>query len=326
MFEEIAKGAERDQVTKKITLFVLIVAILLELFLRIDSSNMMLVITELRLPRLVLAFAVGSALALSGLVMQTVLNNPLAEPYTLGVASGAALGAAIFKTLGISMGFFGLNVGAVFGAMLVLFVLFKIVFKTQLRFDSVVLLGVMLSFNCASMLSIWMALADPVGVQSVTFWLLGDLSRVGLKTSISLLFLSLIFFTYFFRFSKKLDAFLFGESMVEGFGVSLKDTQKVAVILVSILVGFCVSAAGMIGFVGLMVPHFVRKKMGSSLHQKVLPFVFVWGGICLILSDAIAHAIAFPLELPVGAVTSLLGAPVFIYLYVFQKSKGENVA
>ncbi len=308
---------------KKNTTIVLIVAILLELFLRIDFGNTALIITELRLPRLILAFAVGSALALSGSVMQTVLNNPLAEPYTLGVASGAALGAAIFNSIGLNLSFFGLNVGAVVGAILVLAALFKIIFKTQLRFDSVVLLGVMLSFTCASMLAIWMSLADPVGVQSITFWLLGDLSRIGLKSAIALLSLSSVFYVYFYKFSKKLDAFLFGESMVEGFGVSLKDTQRVAVVLVSILVGFCVSAAGMIGFVGLMVPHFVRKKMGTSLHGKILPYVFVWGGICLILSDAIAHAIAFPLELPVGAVTALIGAPIFIYLYIFQnKTRG----
>lgn len=306
--------------TKKNTLIVLMVAVLLELFLRLDFGNAMLVLTEIRFPRLILAFAVGSALALSGAIMQTVLNNPLAEPYTLGVASGAALGAAIFNSLGYNWGFFGLNVGAVAGAILVLIILFKVIFKTQLRFDSVVLLGVMLSFTCASMLAIWMALADPVGVQSITFWLLGDLSRVGMKSALALCALSFIFFAYFYRFSKKLDAFLFGENMVEGFGVSSKDTQKVAVVLVSILVGFCVSAAGMIGFVGLMVPHFIRKKMKTSLHQKILPYVFVWGGICLIFSDALAHAVAFPLELPVGAVTSLIGAPVFIYLYIFRKS------
>lgn len=305
---------------RKNTLIVLVVAILLELFLRIDFGNTMLVLTEIRLPRLVLAFAIGSALALSGSVMQTVLNNPLAEPYTLGVASGAALGAAIFNSLGFNWGFFGLNAGAVVGAVIILLVLFKMITKTRLRFDSVVLLGVMLSFTSASMLAIWMALADPVGVQSITFWLLGDLSRVGLKSALALLGLSLVFFTYFYRFSKKLDAFLFGESMVEGFGVSLKDTQRVSVVLVSILVGFCVSAAGMIGFVGLMIPHFIRKKMKTSLHQKILPYVFVWGGICLILSDALAHAVAYPMELPVGAVTALVGAPVFIYLFIFKKT------
>ena len=118
--------------------------------------------------------------------MQTVLNNPLAEPYTLGVASGAALGAAYFSSLGFSLGFFGLNIGAVFGALLVLLALFKIIFRQQVRFDSVILLGVMLSFTCASMLAIWMALADPMGVQTITFWLLGDLSRVGIKSAIAL--------------------------------------------------------------------------------------------------------------------------------------------
>ncbi len=320
MFTAFAEGAEGSEMSKKATIIALLVAILLELFLRIDFGNASLILIELRIPRLILAFAIGSALALSGSVMQTVLNNPLAEPYTLGVASGAALGAAIFNSLGLSWGFFGLNAGAVVGAVVVLLVLFKIIFKTRLRFDSVILLGVMLSFTCARMLAIWMALADPVGVQSITFWLLGDLSRAGLKSAVALLFLSTIFFAYFYYFSKKLDAFLFGEAMVEGFGVSLRDTQRVAVVLVSILVGFCVSAAGMIGFVGLMIPHFIRKRMHTSLHQKILPYVFVWGGISLIVSDALAHALAFPLELPVGAVTAVIGAPVFIYLFIFQKS------
>jgi len=304
------------------TIVVLLIAILLELFLRIDRGNLYLILTELRLPRLILAFAVGSALSLSGAVMQTVLYNPLAEPYTLGVASGAALGAAVFNSLGISWNFFGLNFGAVIGAILILFLLLKIVFKNQMRFESVILLGVMLSLTCGSMLAIWMALADPVGVQSITFWLLGDLSRVGLKPALALLAMSLVGFAFFYRFSKKLDAFLFGESMVEGFGVSLKQTQRAAVIVVSILVGFCVSAAGMIGFVGLMVPHLIRSRMKTSLHQKILPYVFVWGGSILILSDAIAHSIAFPLELPVGAVTALFGAPIFIYLFIRGKSAG----
>ena len=304
---------------KKNTILFLLVAVAMELFLRLDFKNASLILVELRLPRLILAFAVGSALSLSGAVMQTVLNNPLAEPYTLGVASGAALGAAVFHTLGWSVGLFGLNAGAVVGALLVLFLLLKLVFKNDLRFDSVILLGVMISFFCSSLLAIWMVLANPVGVQSVTFWLLGDLSRVGLIPSLTLLALSCIFFIYFKVFSKKLDSFLFGETLVEGFGVSLRDTQRISVVMVSILVGFCVSAAGMIGFVGLMIPHLVRKRLKTSIHGKILPYVFLWGGGALVFSDSIAHAISFPVELPVGAITALVGAPIFVYLFIVQR-------
>ncbi len=304
---------------KRNTLVFLFVAVVLELFWRLDFQNASLILYELRLPRLILAFGVGAALSLSGSVMQTILNNPLAEPYTLGVASGAALGAAIFQSLGLNLGLYGLNVGAVFGAIIVLFLLMKLITKNNLRFDSVALLGVMISFFCSSFLAIWMAIADPIGVQRVTFWLLGDLSRVGMGPAAIVLILSTVFFLYYKIFSSKLDAFLFGESMVEGFGVSLNDTRKIGVILVSILIGFCVSAAGMIGFVGLMIPHFVRKKMKTSIHGKILPYLYFWGGGSLVLSDAIAHSIIFPIELPVGAITALVGAPAFIYLFIRQR-------
>jgi iron complex transport system permease protein len=301
----------------------LLVTSLLSLFLRLDFSNASLILRELRIPRTLLAIGVGSALSVSGVVMQTVLSNPLAEPYTLGIASGAALGAAMATSLGLKLSFFGLNVGAVIGALAVLTLLLKLVSGGRARqSDSMILLGVMLSLTCASMLAIWMALADPLGVQSINFWLLGDLSRVGLTTAVALLVLSLVICGYFWVFSRKLDAFLFGESMVETFGVSHKQTQQITILLVSILVGFCVSAVGMIGFVGLVIPHLVRRHLKSSLHFHLIPLSFIWGAAVLAFSDALAHSVGEPHELPVGAVTALVGAPAFIYLFV-RRRRGE---
>ncbi|MBC7396438.1 MAG: iron ABC transporter permease [Bdellovibrionales bacterium] len=300
----------------------LLASILLSLFLKLDFSNSSLILKELRIPRLILAIAVGGALALSGVVMQTVLTNPLAEPYTLGIASGAALGAAIGMSLHLNIGFFGLNVGAVLGAGLVLMVLLKLVARGGRENDSMILLGVMLSLTCASLLAIWMAIADPMGVQSINFWLLGDLSRVGLSSALALLALTLVFSAYFWYFSKKLDAFLFGENLVESFGVSLEATQKVSILMVSVLVGFCVSAVGMIGFVGLIVPHLVRRGIRSSRHFHLIPLSVLWGAVILTLSDALARSIGEPHELPVGAVTAVVGAPAFIYLFI-QRRKGE---
>ena len=300
----------------------LLVSVLLSLFLKLDFSNSALILKELRIPRLILAIAVGGALSLSGVVMQTVLTNPLAEPYTLGIASGAALGAAVGMTLHFHLAFFGLNLGAVIGAGLVLLILLKLVAKGSSGQDSLILLGVMLSLTCASMLAIWMAIADPLGVQSINFWLLGDLSRVGLTSALALLALTVVFSGYFWYFSKKLDAFLFGENLVESFGVSLEATQKVSILMVSILVGFCVSAVGMIGFVGLVVPHLVRRSIKTSRHFHLIPLSVVWGAVILTLSDALARSIGEPHELPVGAVTAVVGAPAFIYLFI-QRRKGE---
>ncbi len=304
------------------TLILLVVAILFALLIQLDFSNAKLLLIELRVPRVIAAIAVGAALALSGLVMQTVLANPLAEPYTLGIASGAALGAAISTSLGIKIHLFGLNVGAVVGALMVLFLLLKWVMKGSRRSESIILLGVMMSLTCASLLAIWMALADPLGVQSITFWLLGDLSRVDLYSGLALFFITLAFGAYFFIFARKLDAFLFGEAWVESFGVSFIQTQRISVILISILIGFCVSAVGMIGFIGLMVPHFVRRQIKSSLHYHLIPLSMLTGSMVLCFSDAIARSISDPHELPVGAVTALVGAPVFIFL-LMRNRKGE---
>ena len=266
--------------------------------------------------------SVGGALALSGVVMQTVLTNPLADPYTLGIASGAALGAAIGTTVGLHLTFFGLNVGAVFGAGLVLFALLKIVRRSGGEPDSMILIGVMLSLTCASLLAIWMALADPMGVQSINFWLLGDLSRVGMVPAVALFCLTVVISIYFFFFSKKLDAFLFGESLVDTFGVSLEQTRKISILLISVLIGFCVSAVGMIGFVGLVVPHLVRRMIHTSRHVELIPLSILWGAVILTLSDVLAKSVGEPHELPVGAVTAVVGAPVFIWLFIKRK-KGD---
>jgi iron complex transport system permease protein len=281
-----------------------------------------LVLRELRIPRLILGIAVGAGLSLAGLVLQTVLTNPLAEPYTLGIASGAALGAALASTVRLQLDFLGLNAGAVLGACAVIFLLLRLVGRGVRGQEPIILLGVMVSLTAASLLSVWMALADPVGVQSLNFWLLGDLSRAGLGPSLALLMLVLVIAFYFFVFSRNLDAFLFGEDQVESFGVSLARTQQLSILLVSIIVGFCVSAAGIIGFIGLVVPHGVRRWVRVQRHYHLIPFTLLTGSILLVVSDLLARKIADPRELPVGAVTALLGAPVLMALFLSGK-KGE---
>jgi iron complex transport system permease protein len=180
----------------------------------------------------------------------------------------------------------------------------------------------MVSLTAASLLAIWMAIADPLGVQSLNFWLLGDLSRANLGQATALFALVMTIGAYFFLFSRKLDAYLFGEELVESFGVSLEQTQKIAIILVSIIVGFCVSAAGMIGFVGLVVPHLLRRWLGLQRHFHLVPMSLIWGGALLTFSDSMARSIGEPRELPVGAVTALIGVPVFISLFLRTK-RGE---
>jgi len=313
----------RGELRKKylIGFAVLLVASLLALFLRLDFKNASVLIQELRLPRLILGIAVGAGLSLSGLVLQTVMSNPLAEPYTLGIASGAALGAAVTASLKTGTLIFGLNPGAIFGALAVIFILIRLVSRGAGNPESMILAGVMLSLVASSLLAIWMALADPHGVQSVNFWLLGDLSRVGMVPALAMLGVVILVGSWFFVFSRNLDAFLFGDEMVESFGVSLEQTRKISIVLVSLVVGLCVSAAGMIGFVGLVVPHLVRKWIGVRRHFHLVPFSLIWGAALLVLSDSFARSLGEPRELPVGAVTALIGAPVFLQLFL-RKARG----
>jgi ABC-type Fe3+-siderophore transport system permease subunit len=300
---------------------ILIVASVLSLFLRLDYSNASLLLKELRIPRLILGIAVGAGLSISGLILQTVLSNPLAEPYTLGIASGAALGAAIQTSLRIQSSLFGLKSGAVLGAGAVIALILRLISRGVRGQETLILFGVMVSLVASSGLAIWMALADPLGVQSVNYWLLGDLGRASLASSIALLTLVTVIAAYFFVFSKNLDAFLFGEEWVESFGVSSQGTRKIAIALVSVMVGFSVSAAGIIGFVGIVVPHLVRRWVRIQRHFHLIPFCYLGGAALLTLSDSLARVVGEPRELPVGAVTALLGAPAFIWLFMRAKQK-----
>jgi iron complex transport system permease protein len=288
----------------------------------LEGETARVVLLELRVPRMILGLAAGAGLSLAGLVLQTVLTNPLAEPYTLGIASGAALGAALASSIRLQLDLFGLNAGAVLGAGAVIFLLLRLVGRGVRGQEPIILLGVMVSLTAASLLAVWMALADPVGVQSLNFWLLGDLSRTGLGPALALLGVVAVIAAYFFMFSRNLDAFFFGEDQVESFGVSLARTQQLSILLVSIIVGFCVSAAGIIGFIGLVVPHGVRRWVRVQRHFHLIPFTLLSGAALLVMSDLVARRLAEPRELPVGAVTALLGAPMLMVLFLSRK-KGE---
>jgi iron complex transport system permease protein len=300
------------------------VGVLLSLFLGLDPDQAQMILAELRLPRLMLAIAVGGALAVSGLVLQTVLGNPLADPYTLGVASGAALGAA----LGASWAPFGteisLETGATIGACGAIALLLGGFRRGVRNGESMILAGVMLSLLLAGLLSLWMGLAEPSGVRVIQFWLLGDLGRATYRSAVPVLVLGIAAVAYFISISKRLDAFLFGEAEVEGFGVSLGKTRKNLILWVSVLVGFCVSSAGMIGFVGLAVPHVLRRLTRTSLHFHLLPLSWICGAAVLSAGDALARGIARPKELPVGAVMVLVGVPVFLWIHARERRGVES--
>jgi iron complex transport system permease protein len=280
-------------------------------------------IRELRLPRAVLAFSVGAALSVSGALLQAFFRNPLCEPYTLGVSSGATLGAVVGATLGASATYAGFAPGALVGALIFSGILLFLSRSRRVSQSSLLLSGVMLGFVGSSLVAAWMALADPSGIQAAIGWLLGDLSRAEASNAYPALIGVLLATALIWTDHRSYDALLLGEDEAASIGVDVRKLRTRAILWSSLLVAFAVSVSGMIGFVGLIVPQLVRRS-GSSLHRRVLPVGAVAGGAVLVLSDALARTIVAPYELPVGVMTSLIGAPLFIFLLVAGARAKKN--
>ncbi|MFG2041904.1 FecCD family ABC transporter permease [Dactylosporangium sp. NPDC048998] len=273
------------------------------------------IVWELRLPRVLGAAVVGAGLASCGAVMQTVTRNPLADPYLLGVSSGASLGAVAVLVLGIGTGVMALSGGAFAGAIAA----FALVIaaagrKAVLRPTRVVLAGVALAQLCAALTSfviIWVA--DPHATQSITFWLSGSLARAdwtALAWAAPVLAVAL---TLLLLHARALNAFAFGEEAAATLGVDVGRVRWLLLITTALLTAVLVAVSGAIGFVGLILPHAARLLTGPD-HRRLLPVVVLAGAIFLIWVDTAARTLFEPRELPAGVLTALLGVPAFVVL------------
>ena len=271
----------------------------------------------IRLPRLVLGAAVGMALAVCGAVMQAIVKNPLADPYILGISSGASLGATLAILLGIGA-FLGSNfVGVMgfagaFGVSLLVILLSNIGGRT----NSVRLLlaGMALSSVCSSISSFVVYFAnDKEGMMSVTYWLMGSLAGAKWEQIAFLLPFVLICCLFFWSQSRTLNLMLLGDEVSITLGTDLHRWRLIYLLISSAMIGFVVYAAGMIGFVGLIIPHVVRMIFGTD-HRKLLPVSGLLGGILLVWADVLCRTLIPRSELPIGILTSMLGTPCFVYL------------
>lgn len=280
------------------------------------------VILELRLPRVLLACSVGAALAMAGAALQALFANPLCEPYTLGISSGSALGAVLVAGTVFETTVSGLALPAFAGALCFSGILLVLSLRSDSSGLSLLLSGVMLGLVGSSLVAVRMALSDQNGLQSAIFWLMGDLSRARLSGAlVSLGVTAVLGFGLFWR-SRELDALMLGEDQAQALGLDVVRSRRWILFLSSLLVGLCVSGAGMIGFVGLVVPHFVRRRASSSLHGVQLPLAALWGAAVLVLADAVARKLAAPIEIPVGVVTALVGAPWFVWILLGRRKVG----
>lgn len=289
-----------------------------------EVSNVSIsIVWNLRLPRALLAFLVGGALAVSGTVMQSVLKNPLASSYTLGVSSGASLGAAFVIVTGFNIPFLGMftlpATGLVCGLLTVfLAVKFASKMDSNLENNTIILVGMVFSLFVNAILTLITAMAEE-HVQQLTFWQMGSFALKN-WSSVFVLFPVVIVGVFIIRFfSKEMDIMTFGEEQAFTMGVDVYRLKWVLLGLSAALTGSAISFVGVIGFIDLVAPHVVRKVFGSS-HKVVIPMSFMFGGAFMVVCDLVARTIITPSELPVGAVTAIVGAPFFAYVY-FSKRK-----
>ncbi len=282
------------------------------------------IILTVRIPRALCVALTGAALSISGAAMQGLLKNPLADGSTLGVSSGASLGAVIALAFGITLP------GSVLSGRMVMAILFAagtllLILGLSYRLDSslstntIILVGVIFSMLASSFYSLVITFAgEKAG--TITFWMLGSL-RGACYTNALVMLIALAVCSAILLFNAgELNAFAIGEENAKSIGVNVRRTRVVVLIAVSIMIGVCVSIGGTIGFVGLMTPHLCRRIFGPN-HKKLLPASLFGGAILLLMADVIARTIMSPRELPIGVVTSIVGSIAFIIIFMRERKK-----
>ncbi|MDD9821213.1 MAG: iron ABC transporter permease [Nitrospira sp.] len=281
------------------------------------------ILLQFRLPRLGLAFLVGSSLAVVGACLQALLRNPLAEPYVLGISSGAAFGATVGLLLGVGGTVLGLSVLPVWafcGGLLSILVVYRIsVTYRMLSVHTLLLAGVILNALFSALIMFVVSLADPTQAFKIMMWLMGTIVAPSYSTLLWLAVWLGAGGVVLFGLARSLNVLTTGEETSRALGVEVERVKKLIFVVSALMTGAVVSLAGLIGFVGMVVPHVVRMIAGAD-HRLLLPASALVGGSFLMVADTIARTALSPTELPVGVVTALTGGPVFMYLLVKRRA------
>ncbi|WP_455662883.1 FecCD family ABC transporter permease [Pradoshia sp.] len=294
------------------------------------QKNIEMIIWNIRLPRILLALLVGSALALAGAAFQGLLQNPLADPYTIGVSSGASVGAVIvlFFQLEIAIiGSYTLPLVAIlfsFAALILVFGITRAASRTYAN-ETIILSGIILNSFIGSVISLIIALSSGDQMREVLNWLMGSVAlknwgHIGLFFPFFVLGAAVILYHY-----RELNALALGDEAAQYGGMNVRRKKLILLICAGLLTGAAVSVSGAIGFVGLVIPHLVRLVTGAD-HKHLLPLSMMIGGGYLVMADMVARTIVSPQELPIGVVTALIGAPVFTYLLIRERIKRRNMS
>ena len=290
------------------------------------SQQVKTILLDIRLPRICLAILIGAILAISGAVMQGLFRNPLAAPSLIGVSSGASVGASVVIVLAgawlqsnAALGLSLVAVGAFIGSFLVTVLVYRL--STSALGTSVttmLLAGIAVSALAGAVSGLLGYYADNEMLRQISIWQMGNLSTANWQRVLVLAVVAILVLSLFPRESKSLNALLLGESEARHLGIDVQQVKRKLILLTTLGIGTAVAIGGMIGFVGLIVPHIVRLLIGPD-HRWLLPASALAGGVLLLLADTIARIIIAPTELPTGILTAILGAPFFIMLLVQQR-------
>ncbi|WP_372661503.1 FecCD family ABC transporter permease [Cohnella sp.] len=281
------------------------------------------IILKVRLPRVLLAILIGACLSLAGAGFQGVLRNPLADPYTLGVASGSAVGAAFIILFGLQIALLGqwtIPIVAFGTGILSLIIVLRLArIHGKLQLETLILSGVVVQAFLGSMVSFMVSLSDKV-INEIVYWLMGSLSMRGWSFTFMLVPYLIVGLVVLLSYGRTLNLFSLGERQAEHLGVNIARTRLVVLIVSTLITAAAVSVAGTIGFVGLVVPHLVRLMVGPD-YRLLLPITAIFGGIYVLWADSLARMLLSPTEIPLGVITAFLGAPFFAYLLRKNKKK-----
>jgi iron complex transport system permease protein len=277
------------------------------------------IILSLRLPRAILAGFVGAGLSVAGATFQALLRNPLADPYILGVSSGAAVGAIIAILLGLSTSSLGLPLASFLGALLTILVVFY--FGRQdgkIHPNTLLLAGVIIGSFLSALIMFFISVSQKEELHTIIFWLMGDFSFSSARAILVILPYILLGIFLLYHRSRHLNLILSGEENAIQLGVAVESLKLISYLCASLITAASVSVCGLIGFVGLIIPHSMRLIFGPD-HRLLIPSSALVGASFLIASDTFARTILAPTELPVGVITAVFGGPFFIYLLRTRK-------
>jgi len=292
----------------------------------IHTDQINTILFDIRLSRICLAFLIGAILAISGAVMQGLFRNPLAAPSLIGVSSGASVGASIVIVLtgawlqtNAVLGLSVVALGAFIGSFLITLLVFRLSTSSLgTSVTTMLLAGIAISALGGAVNSLLSYFADNEMLRQISIWQMGNLSTANWTRVSIVAVVAVVVLILFPRESKSLNALLLGESEARHLGIDVQRVKKKLILLTTLGIGTAVAVAGMIGFVGLIVPHIVRLLIGPD-HRWLLPVSALAGGILLLIADTLARVIIAPVELPAGILTAILGAPFFIMLLIQQR-------